>query len=430
MNYSVVVKVSRRSVAFWYQAGGKRYSPLLMKGVSEVPLYFYVRDNQFEFGISARDRFYRHDPDAFGDYFELIGDPVRHFMLHDSPKRVKQLLYYGIEQYLSHFLLTVMYKNDAIEAYRGAFPLKFIFGPDLEEPERALVAEMFREAGYRTVSVLSYSNLLIEHLRSAGIVGGQKAVLVLTGLDGTLYAELYKNGAEGPLTSIALPNQGADPRIRILAGMILTYITDQCPYLDLDTGRELNTLIPYCANLLQDPPVILTGEAELSTGDKYWFRINMTKVEESLQYYSGDLAANTAITDLLRRVGVLPEDVVVLLATGAIQTPYFSRRLLKQYPRVLPIEPVHTDGAMQLVFRKAGPRPITPPPEINSVPAIPGPVTPERPKMPPARPPVPAALQRGKHEAADKRPPLPAATPKTSPVVPPPLPPVKKKTNP
>jgi hypothetical protein len=127
MNGCVVVKVSRRTVTFWYQTDGQRYSPLLMKGAQEAPLYFYVENNQFDFGARARDRFYQHDPNAFGDYFELIKDPGRHFIMHNSSKRAKQLLYYGIEQYLSHFLNTVLYKSDSIESYRAGFPLEIYF---------------------------------------------------------------------------------------------------------------------------------------------------------------------------------------------------------------------------------------------------------------------------------------------------------------
>jgi hypothetical protein len=164
--------------------------------------------------------------------------------------------------------------------------------------------------------------------------------------------ELYDSGIDQPLKIIAIPNQGADPRIRILAGMILNYILDQQPYLDLNTARELSALLPYCTVLLQNPPVILTGEAELTTGDKCWFRINLSKVEDSLRYYSGDLAATTIISDLLQRSNLAPDDVVVLLATEQIQTPYFSERLLKQYRHVQRIMPLHHDGAMELVFRK------------------------------------------------------------------------------
>jgi len=432
MNCCIVVKVSRRSVAFWYQAEGRRYSPLLMKGVGEVPLYFYVRDNQFEFGAQARDRFYRNDPDAYGDYFTIIGDPSRHFTLHDSPKRVKQLLYYGIEQYLSHFLNTVLYKSDSIEAYRAALPLKFVFGPDLGEPERLLVADMFREAGYRTVSVMGYASPLLEQLRIDGSIHSNSAVLVLSGLGDTLYAELYGTGKDQPAKTLVIPSQGADPRIRILAGMILDYILEQQPYLDLDTSREISALLPYCAGLLKNPSMILTGEAELTTGDKCWFRVNLSKVEDSLQYYSGDLAATTAIGDLLQRSNLGPENVFMLLATEQIQTAYFSQRLLKQYPNVLGVLPAQHDGAMEMIFRKtipagSGPTPVAPAAAPETV--TPAPVTANgdgkpalsvRPKMPPPIPKGSAAVP-----VPPKMPPpvprKPAAGPE-APVMPPPVP--------
>lgn len=447
MNCCIVVKVSRRSVAFWYQADGRHYNPLLIKGVGDVPLYFYVRDNQFEFGAPARDRFYSNDPDAYGDYFTIIGDPSRHFTLHDSPKRVKQLLYYGIEQYLSHFLNTVLYKSDSIEAYRAALPLKFVFGPDLGEPERSLVADMFLEAGYRTVSVMGYTIPLLEQLRLDGTITPNKAALVLSGLEDTLYAELYAPGEDRPVRNMVIANQGADPRIRILAGMVLSYIRDQQPYLDLDHSREVSALLPHCASLLLNPPMILTGEAELTTGDKCWFRVNLNKVEDSLQYYSGDLAATTAITDLLQRSNLTPQNITIVLATEQIQTAYFSERLLKQYPHVHKVAPAQHDGAMGLIFRKAipadsrlttnhptaAPKTVTPDqsaaggpskPPLPIKPKVPPPVpqrsatVPAQPKIPP---PLPVTTKQGGEQCG------PSALTRSKPAAPP-MPPIKKET--
>jgi hypothetical protein len=422
MNGCVIVKVSRRAVTFWYGTEGQRYSPLLMKGIQEVPLYFYVDNNQFDFGARARDRFYSNDPNAFGDYFELVRDPSRHFVLHNSAKRVKQLLYYGIEQYLSHFLNTVLYKSDAIESYRGAFPLKFIFEPDLGEPERQLVAGLFREAGYRTVSVPDYNGLLLEHLRESGFLRRDQAALLLTGLDDTLYLELYAAGSAVAVSGIAIAGQGADPRIRILAGMIVEYIGEQNPYLDLDRGREVSALLPYCAGLLTDGRLILTGEAELSGGDKYWFRVNLKNVEDSLQYYAGDLVVNTSVHELLQKFNIRPEELLVLLCSGQIRTPYFTERVLKQFPQVKSITPVHTDEVMQLIASQVS-QTATTRPEINA------PGLPPKGTVPAIKPPLPAAKPAVKPALP---PPLPAARPAAAeprkPVLPPPLPPTKKKS--
>ncbi|WP_377097346.1 hypothetical protein [Mucilaginibacter calamicampi] len=382
-----------------------------MKGNHVVPLYFHVENNQFDFGAGARDRFFQHDPHAYGDYFELIKDPSQHFTLHNSAKRVKQLLYYGIEQFLSHFLNTVLYKSDAIESYRAAFPLKFIFEPDIAEPERNLVAGLFTEAGYRAVSVLSYSNLLLEHLRHDNFIGKKYAVLMLTGLADNLYLDLYEKGAETPVAASMIPHKGADPRINILAGMIVGYIQEQNSYLSLDTEREIAGLLPQCAALLAENKRIVTGEAELSNGSKFWFRINLKSVEDSLQYYSGDLIVSTAIDELLQSLGIRTDELIVLLCSEQIMTSYFTDRLLKPYPNVKNVTTVHIDGAMQLIFSKVPP----------TAPA------PARPLFPPKLPPLPDPKQ-----AIKQPPPMPAAKNPTSEkprtVIPPPLPPIRKKT--
>lgn len=441
MNYCVVVRISRQSVSFWYQADGKRYSPLIIKGTNEVPLYFCVEDNQFSFGSAARDRFYNNDPNAYGNYFEIIKDPAKHFIIYNTSRRVKQLLYYGIEQYLTHFLNSVLYKSDSIESYRPTFPLQFIFEPDLDEPERNLVRSLFTEAGYRNVSVISYNDVLLELLRKTGFIRADHASLILTGLDDTLYLGLYLKQAETPVSATALPKQGADPRIRILAEMIMDYITDQNSYLDLDRALEVRFLLPYCAGLLSGAGMIINGEAELSQGKKFWYSVKLKNVEERLQYHQGDLLVSASINDMLHNFKLRSEDVILLLVSDQIRTPYFSDRLLKQFPHVKSIEPVHVDGTMQLIFskgvlskngdvqesrrEKTAPPPIPPKSQVVSPPPV-KPLLPDR--LSPANLPPPGSSPV---VAPAGRPPLPELKSRTNKpgkaIVPPPLPSSKKK---
>lgn len=412
MKYGVVVKVSRRSVTFWYQAEGKRFSPLAIRGSNEVPLYFCVENNQILFGQAARDRFYAHDPQSFGDYFEIIKDPSKHFVLHNNPRRVKQLLYYGIEQYLSYFLTSVVYESDSIESHRRTLPLKFIFEPGLDEPERRLVESLFTEAGYRTVSVASSSDLLLESLKTARLIGSEHAVLLLSGIDDTLYVEFYEKHCLMPASSLALPGQGADPRVRILAGMIMDYILIQNPHLDLDAAREASALLHYCTGLLSSTGAIITGDAELTNGDKLWFRVNLKEIDHRLQYYPGDLSVTAAISGIVEKFKIGSEQLMVVLGSGQIRTSYFTSRLLKQYPYVISAEPAHTDNAIQLFFNKhshttADERAVPPP----------------RPSPPPPLPPPNGRTVQG------TKPPLPQIKPageRPKSVPPPPLPPTKK----
>ncbi|MXV14293.1 hypothetical protein [Hufsiella ginkgonis] len=423
MDFGVLVKVSRNSATFWYQAAGKQHAPLVVRDTNEVPLYFFVENNQFIFGSAARDRWFNHDPNAFGNYFEISQDPSGQFILHNIPKRAKQLLYYGIEQYLSHFLNKVLYKSESIESYRQNFPLTFLFDADLAEPERDLVEQLFTEAGYRNISVISQHNALIQYLRSAGFLEPGVASLVLAALDDTLYMDLYSAGAASPVSAAPLADQGADPRIRIMAGMILQYILDQNPFLELDIDHEVSAQLSFTAELLSAGGVIVTGDAELTDGSKHWFRINTGNVEERLQFYQDDLLVPASIQELIRTAGLNPDKVVVLLVSDEIKTSYFSTRLLNRFPHVRNIEPAHLEAMRQYVFKtitpiagKQTPSPAMPPLKTVKNPEAPAPgqpsgPVPKPPPLPPQKPPLPGS----------KRPPE-----KPPGFTPPPLPPHKK----
>ena len=94
MNFCVLVKISKHKVTFWYQSEKSPYAPLIIKESNEIPLYFYVNCNDFIFGDNvARDKYNSSDPNAYGNYFEIIKDPSKHFTISGNKKPVKQLLY-------------------------------------------------------------------------------------------------------------------------------------------------------------------------------------------------------------------------------------------------------------------------------------------------------------------------------------------------
>ena len=70
-----------------------------------MPLAFYINGNEFIMGNYARDRAIVGDPNAYNNYFELIKDPSKVFLFFGVQRPLKQLLYLGIERYLTHFLL-------------------------------------------------------------------------------------------------------------------------------------------------------------------------------------------------------------------------------------------------------------------------------------------------------------------------------------
>lgn len=352
MNYCVLVKISKRAVSFWYQSETSPYAPLVIKDSNEVPLYFYVNGNDFIFGNAARDRFYLNDPNAFGNYFEIIKDPSKHFSIYGNKKPVKQLFYYCIEQYLSHFINTVLYKSDSIESYRQNFPLRFLFETDIEEKEKALVENLFVEAGYDNIERVDYNESLFEVLYSHNLLTNKKSVLLLNGIDNNLYIELYKSISETLSGFSKLEGQGADPRVKLLAEMIVEYITAQNSYLSLNKETEIATILPYSAALLENITPIINGDAMLTDGKSYWFRVNERSLNDRLLYYSNDNIIYAAIDDLLKSNCVAIENVIILLSSEEINTSYFSNRLLKKYSSVKGVDGVHSSDAMKLVFTK------------------------------------------------------------------------------
>ncbi|MVT12050.1 hypothetical protein [Chitinophaga tropicalis] len=393
MTFRVLVKISKRLVSFWYQTNSNAYAPLIIKDSNEVQLYFYVNGNDFIFGNAARDLFNQHHPNAYGNYFEIIKDPAKHFTIYGNKKPVKQLFYYGIEQCLSFFINTVLYKSDSIESYRQHFALHFLFDVDIEDKEKTLIESLFIDAGYFNTSRVNYDAALFEVLVKHIVINPHNNnVLLLNGLNGTLYFKLFDNFRQAPVNTLSMNGQGADPRVKLLAEMIIEYIITQQPFLSVDLEKETGAILPFCTEKLNHLTPLIQGEVELTDGNKYWFVVKERSLNERLQYYSNDQAIYTSINDLLAGNKLNVDNTVILLVGEEISTAYFLNKLLKRYPHVKIVEPVWLKDTMELIFFGLARKISTPPPPLPSVkPALPPinrlPVTDVR--TPPLPPPLP-----------------------------------------
>lgn len=225
MRYCVLIKISKQRLCFWYQIENSDFAPLSLKDGSDIPLYFYVSGNDFRVGHFARERHNVNDRNAYQDYFSLIQDPSKYFVLHGDSKPIKQLLYYGIENYLSHFIKTILFKNESIEAYRINFCLRFWFDDDISKPERYLVENLFKEAGYENVKEIDSSvhinNVISEQSTS------NRSRLFLSSVNNDLYIKLFNYPKYTFQSHYKLEDLGSDPRAKILAKLILEDIKKQ-----------------------------------------------------------------------------------------------------------------------------------------------------------------------------------------------------------
>ena len=375
MSYCVLIKVSKLMVSFWYQTEGSPYAALSIRESNCIPLYFYVDGNDFFFGNLAKERFYKNDPHAFGNYFEIIKDPSIHFNIYGNKKPVKQLFYHGVEQLLSHFINTVLYKSDSVESYRH-FPLRFVFDADIEDQEKVLIEALFTDAGYYNVMRVDFTQALFAVLTKARVIQTDSPILLLRSMGNRLFMHLYKNGFSNQPATMQLDGQGADARVKILAEMILEYVITSNPSLTIDQSKELPGILPYCKSLLDHETAIISGDAELRDGNKYWFKITSRNLHERLKYYTNDLSVYATIADLLKLNGVNSDDVTLVLGSEELNTPYFLDKLAKKYTKVKAVEPIHLKDTMAYLFSfipipSTSPRAPLPPPSRKEMPAIP-----------------------------------------------------------
>jgi hypothetical protein len=478
MSFSVIVKISKQKIGFWYQLEGSDYFPLLMKNEVDIPLYFYVNGNDFIIGNFAKDRANLNDPNAFSNYFEIVKDPSKFFSLHGDTKPVKQLLYYGIENYLSYFIKTILYKNDSIESYRNNFCLRFWFDYDIVQPEKILVEHLFKEAGYENVSEIdsdSHLNMLISNK-----INNFSSRLIMSAIENDLYVKLFGNSSHQFINQIKIEGQGSDPRAKILAQLILEDIKESFPHLNIDNSKEIPFILNHCINLLRSLSPLMRNDITLNSGKEVSYKIKLKDLDDRILYNRGvEDKIIPQLTELISQNNFSSNSIDLILIGNDINTSYFKDRLLKKFKNVNGFDnslekdllksffneirnnnfklinsinvinsdlkpllpPLPPKPHKQVVSTSSGQptappvRPPVPPAAQKSKTAVPPP-PPVRPPVPPAaqksktavpppppvRPPVPPAAQKGKTTV----PPPPVVKPTVKPIVPPPPPPPPK----
>lgn len=350
MSFCVLVHISKNSISFWYQQQGAPFGPLAIKDGNNMPLYFYAKENDFILGSAARERYLNGDQvNAFGNYFDIITNPANYFTVYGNKKHVKFLMYYAVEQYLSHFLNTVLYKNESIEGYRDNFPLRFIFSNDVAQKEKLLVESIFKESGYDNVETLSYTQFLFNFLTFENLINPQMPLILLTGLNGDLFIELYSNVFINPISHVIVEEQGSDPRIKYMAKMIYDDAMSSTR-LNLDLKKELSHLLPRAKEFLLQDSAIPKGDITLSDGTHCWVRLKLKDLDQLLVYDEGISKINKAIEKILSENAVQSNNVQLILNGDSVNTEYFIDKLKEKYGNVIGTPAKTQNEVLKLLF--------------------------------------------------------------------------------
>lgn len=349
MKYCVLVKISKQQLGFWYQLEGGVQNPLSINGPNTIPLCFYVNGNEFKIGDFAKERFLVNDRHAYNNYFELVKDPVKHFTLHGDSKPVKQLLYYGVENYLSHFIKTILYKNESIEAFRTNFCLRFWFDDDIENQEKVLVENLFKEAGYENVAEVDVDLFLNKELNSE--IQSTKSRLCLSAISNDLYVKLFKAPAYNLLGQIKLEQLGSDPRAKILAKLILEDIKKAYSHIHIEEEKEIAYIINHCVQLLSSLSPVMRNDIELSTGARTDYRIRLAQLEERLMYNRGiEDKVIPQLENILSANGIEGSFVDIILNGDELNTNFFKDKLTKKFPNVYGVSSLIQEKLLKSIF--------------------------------------------------------------------------------
>ena len=351
MSFCVLVHISKNSISFWYQQQDAPFGPLAIKDGNDMPLYFYARENDFILGSAARERFLNGDQlNAFGNYFDIIANPANYFTVYGNKKHVKFLMYYAVEQYLSHFLDTVLYKNESIEGYRDNFPLRFMYSNDVAQKEKLLVESIFKESGYDNVETLSYSQFLFNFLIFENLINPQIPSILLTGLNGDLFIELYSNVFLNPISHVIVEEQGSDPRIKYMAKMIYDDAMSTTR-LNLDLKKELSHLLPCAKEFLLQDSALPKGDITLSDGTNCWVKLKRKDLDQLLVYDEGISKVIKAIEKILSENAVQSNKVQLILNGDSVNTEYLIDKLKEKYGNVIGTPAKSQNEVLKLLFK-------------------------------------------------------------------------------
>lgn len=187
--------------------------------------------------------------------------------------------------------------------------------------EKYLIENLFSEAGYDNIERIDYNECLFQSLISIGVLDANNAVLLLNGINNTLYLELFKELSNKSIGVSKLENQGADPSVRILAEMIIEDILDQESYLSVNKEVEVAALLSYSLERLENCTPIIKGNVILTDGKKHYFEVKQRVLKERLLYYSNHNIMYAAINEFLASNNIKNQNFTVLLGNKEINTP-------------------------------------------------------------------------------------------------------------
>ncbi len=225
----------------------------------------------------------------------------------------------------------------------------FWFDDDIENQEKILVENIFKEAGYENVAEVNSDSFLNKELSIE--MKSSRSRLCLSAISNDLYVKLYKSPDFSLAGQIKLEQLGSDPRAKILAKLILEDIKEASPHIYIEEEKEVAYIINHCTQLLSSLSPIMRNELELSTGVRTDYKIRLAHLEDRLMYNRGvEDKVIPQLESILLTNGLSSSSVDVILHGDELNTNYFREKLTKKFPNVFGVGSSIESKILKLIF--------------------------------------------------------------------------------
>ena len=259
MNYSILIELSRRTIAFSYSRddGKNQFIPYGDELVK--PLAVCCSGNELRIGRFAAEEARAGRVGAFDNIFDAIRKPAS-FTYRETQYPLNKLLLFGIEQCLREFFDSILYGTEGqLEQNTAKVPICLLMSSELTDNEQAYVISLLRNAGYSNIFSIDYNSMVLDCVRTSLANNIEKAVFV-SNVGNDLYIQCVDEQPKR-LFDLSVKDAGKNPQvdqvIRLIWQEILTdensinLVFDEC-LLELQNHAQnfIASGDPMCQNYI------------------------------------------------------------------------------------------------------------------------------------------------------------------------------------
>ncbi|MBQ7494288.1 MAG: hypothetical protein IJT75_00755 [Bacteroidaceae bacterium] len=331
MKYTIVVRLSRRFISFYYHSESLGRQGLFpaFEGSVRMPLAIHVSASKIEIGKGALQSFLGGSKGAYNDIFDTIRQSDS-FDFRGERHALSELLLVALEYEFTEILsATLLNKVGTLEDNRRSMALGIIFDEDIREKERQTLLDQLQNKGYGNVAVLQLDHFRMHHVKN------NPYVLFVSSNSEDVFCRLYQCTQQQLMDSCELIGAGKDPRVEEAARQIWADVTAEASYLDRETAWPV--LRQIAEEFLQSGRSELEGTVQLA-GQFLDFIISRKKIERTVIETNPSTRILTQLSEILQKNGIERERCAVVLLPDIAENVYFLDMLRGSFPEMVKMD--------------------------------------------------------------------------------------------